>query len=241
MGNPLLGKVRANGTGLTVAYVQAEREALDPHEFARERLGWGDEPGAADAFGAGRFEACAGDPPPADLAVTGLAIAVSYDLRFATIAAAGQDDDGITHGVPLERGPGTGWVVKRVKELQDLYGPKVAIDTVGPAADLIPSLEKAKVDLVQAKTGDVLDACAGIYKAVQDREFRHANYPELDDAASVAVPRTVGDRWAWGRKQSDADISALESVTLASWLAMTGKGRRRQRSVYEDRGLMTAG
>jgi hypothetical protein len=28
----------------------------------------------------------------------------------------------------------------------------------------------------------------------------------------------VGDRWAWGRKQSEDDISALEGATLAAWL-----------------------
>jgi hypothetical protein len=44
--NPLLGRTRLNGTGLTVEYVAAERAALPPMEFARERLGWWDEPDA---------------------------------------------------------------------------------------------------------------------------------------------------------------------------------------------------
>jgi len=55
----------------------------------------------------------------------------------------------------------------------------------------------------------------------------------------VAVKRPVGDRWAWGRKQSDADISALEGATLAAWAAGTVKPKRR--SVYESRGLEVIG
>jgi hypothetical protein len=36
------------------------------------------------------------------------------------------------------------------------------------------------------------------------------------------VKRAVGDRWAWGRKASTADISVLEAATLAGWLADAG-------------------
>jgi hypothetical protein len=115
--NPLFGKTRANGTGLTYEYVAAERQALPPEEFARERLGWWDEPGAADAFGAGRWEACAGDPPAGSVPVAGLAVAVSYDLTHAAIVAAAQDEDGVIHVQPLRHGPGTEWVVEEAEVL----------------------------------------------------------------------------------------------------------------------------
>jgi hypothetical protein len=200
---------------------RSERDALPPEEFARERLGWWDEPGAADAFGTGRWEACAGDPPPADVQLTGLAVAVSYDLTQAAVVAAGKDDDDVIHAAPLRHGPGTGWVVDAVRELSleypDLQG--VVVDQGGPAADLIPKLEGvAGLPVIKADTADVCDACAGIWKRVQERAFRHAAYPELNDAAAAAVRRPVGDRWAWGRKQSEDDISALEGATLAAWL-----------------------
>lgn len=226
--NPLLGRTRANGTGLSVEYVRAERDALPPGEFARERLGWWDESGADEAFGPGNWEACVG-VRPVGLVLGGLAVAVSYDLQHATVAGAGRDGERV-FGVPLQHGPGTGWVVERVEELQALHKVDVVIDGHGPAADLVEPLKRAGVGLHVADTGDVLDGYAGMQKAVRGRTFVHEEFPELDAAAAAAVPRPVGDRHAWGRKQSDADISPLEAVTLAVWAASRGTGR----SAYED-------
>lgn len=73
--------------------------------------------------------------------------------------------------------------------------------------------------VVEANTQDVLDAAAVMLNLVRDRKFRHAGYPELNAAVKGAVRREVRDRWTWGRKNSTADISPLESVTLAVWLA----------------------
>jgi hypothetical protein len=197
-----------------------QRRKLPPLEFAREFLSWWDEPGAADAFGAGNWEACAGDPPSAELPIGGLAVAVSYDLTRATIGGGAIDDRDVGFVAPLQHGPGTGWVVQAAKRLQDRYGVDVVIDTGGPAADLITPLETAGVRLRKLETRDVLDSCAGIWKRVQERRLRHVEaHQELEAAAAAAVRRTVSDRWAWGRKQSDADISALEAATLALWLA----------------------
>lgn len=230
--NPLLGRTRANGTGLTYDYVRAEREALPPEEFARERMGWWDEAGADEAFGPGYWEAAVADQPE-DAEVGGLAVAVSYDLKWASVGAAGSDGE-VAHLKPLRHGPGTRWVVEAAKALQDRHEVDVAIDEKGPAADLIPALEEAGVRLRKAATNDVLDSCAQIFKGIQDGAVTHGAYPELDAAAAAAVKRPVSDRWAWGRKQSDADISPLEAVTLALWLASQAP----QTSAYEDHDLL---
>lgn len=219
---------------VTFAAMERQRRMLPPDEFSREFLSWWEESGAAEAFGAGNWEACAGQRPDG-LELGGLAVAVSYDLSFAAIAAAGSGD-GKMYGKPLQHAPGTGWVVERAKELQRTHKVDVVIDGRGPAADLIEPLKAAGVRLKVADTSDVLDAFAGIQKAVRNHLFVHESFPELDDAAASAVPRTVGDRNAWGRKQSDSDISPLEAVTLAAWAA----GRAKRRSAYSDgRGLMT--
>lgn len=214
--NPLLGRTRADGTGLTVEYVQAEREALPPQEFARERLGWWDDPGHVEpAFGPGFWQACHVDEGP-KAPVGALALAVSIDQTRACIGGAALDG-GRVHVKPLQSGPGTGWTVDACKEFQDTHDVDVVVDGRGPAASLIPLLERAEVRLRIADTGDILDACAGLYDQVREKVAAHCSYDELETAVAGAVQRPVGDRWAWGRRKSTTDISPLEAVTLAAW------------------------
>ena len=125
------------------------------------------------------------------------------------------------HVKPLEHQPGTDWIPERAREIQrDTPGDVlVVIDPKGPASDLVSDLRAADVELHVADTDDVCDSFAEFFKAVRARGLRHGNYPELNSAASSAVPREVGERKAWGRKKSDSDISTLEGVTLAAWWA----------------------
>jgi hypothetical protein len=90
-----------------------------------------------------------------------------------------------------------------------------------PTASLIPDLEKAGVRLKVASTSDALDAYDRTYQAVREGTARHPGNTMLDAAVASAVPRSVGDRFTWGRKASGADISLLESVTLAAGAALT--------------------
>lgn len=233
--NPLLGRTRANGTGLTVEYVKAERDSLPPSEFARERMGWWDDPSTSEIFGPGKWELGLREERPASLAIQSLAIAVSLDLTSSAIVASGTDGED-AWVKPLQHGPGTGWVVERAKALQDTYGVTVVIDGRGPGAVLIPHLEKADVRLHVATTQDVLDACANMASLVRENHFLYEEAPELTEAVAGAVKRTVGDRWALGRKTSTNDITPLESASLAAWYA--GIDPDSGESAYEDEGLM---
>lgn len=191
------------------------REEMPPEEFIREFLGWWDEPGTADAaFGPGRWEACAGGEP---LGVTmgAIGVAASMDMRHGAITAAASDGK-VVHLKPLQHGPGTAWVVQRVADLQLQHKVPVVIDKRGPAAPLIPHLERAGVELTVLDTQGVMDACAALLDLVREGKIQHAVYPELEAAVQGAVRRLVGDRWAWGRKLSTSDISTLEAATLAA-------------------------
>lgn len=222
--NPLLGRTRANGTGLTVEYVQAERDALTPAEFARERMGWWDEPGSADLFGPGNWEKTARDARPADLPVTSLAIAGTIGLTNCSIAAGGRYGDEVWVK-NLRHGPRSDWVVAAAAELQDQFGVDVVLDVRGPANALLTSLLEAGVRVREVDTTEVLDACGTFERLVREDLLRRVKVAqsgaseavdELEDAVEGAVKREVGDRWAWGRRKSDADISPLEAVTLAA-------------------------
>jgi len=211
--NPALGTGR-----LLVAEVERELSLMSPEAFARERLGWwGESLAGADVFG-GRWPTCIGSRPRG-LQPDALAVAVSYDQGYSAIGSAAFDA-GVAYLKPLQHGAGKAWLVAQVKAEQLRYGVDVVVDERGPAAELIPQLEEARVRLRIAKTVDVLDACAGLFDLVVEGKARHESWPELDAAVTAAVRRPVGDRWAFGRRVSAADISPLEAVTLASWWAV---------------------
>jgi hypothetical protein len=58
-------------------------------------------------------------------------------------------------------------------------------------------------------------ACGGFFDAVDNRELRHLNTPELLAAVRGAVKRPLGEAWAWDRKNTHVDISPLVAATLA--------------------------
>jgi hypothetical protein len=201
--------------------IRALRDAMPPEEFMRECLGWWDADGTAAAFGVGRWEACATADRPTGLKPGALAVAVSFDLSRAAVGAAAVDADNLLWLRPLEHGAGVDWVAPTAARLQARFGVDVVVDGRGPAASLIPDLEKAGVRLKVASTSDALDAYDRTYQAVREGTARHPGNTMLDAAVASAVPRSVGDRFTWGRKASGADISLLESVTLAAGAALT--------------------
>lgn len=205
----------AYGRRITAERMRDFRDEMPPAEYIREFLGWWDEPGTADAaFGPGKWEACAGDPPQG-VPMGAIGIAASMDQTHGAITAAASNG-GVIHLKPLQHGPGTTWIIDRVAQLQIQHKVDVVIDKRGPAAPLIPHLERAGVELTILDTAGVMDACASLLDLVRERKIRHAMYPELDAAVAGAVRRIVGDRWAWGRKLSTSDISTLEAATLAA-------------------------
>lgn len=214
LANPQMGR------RIRVETIRNERLALPPEEFARERLGWWDEPGALEhIFGsAEKWARCAippqDEPPTAGIA---LGVAVSIDRAWSSISAAvplpGRDLVGL-----LDRRRGTDWLVGETKRLQDKLRCPVGIDSRGPAADLIEPMRTAGVNLRTLTTADVLDASATFYDKVQTMGIAHMTHPDLEDAVRGAQRRPVSDRWAVGRRGSANDVSPLEGAIIADYL-----------------------
>lgn len=214
LANPQMGR------RILVETIRNERYALPPEEFARERLGWWDEPGLLEhIFGAGKWERCsipAMKSPPTDGMVVGIAVAV--DRSWSSIATASPLVERTLVGL-LWRGRGTDGVVDEAKRLQAVYNCPVVIDNHGPGADLIEPLVTAGVRVTEMKTAEVFDAYASFYDRVQATAIAHMSHLELDEAVNGAQRRYVGDRWAIGRKTSTSDVSPLEAAVLAASVA----------------------
>lgn len=211
--NPLLGRRRKNGTGMTLEYLRSEREAFSaiPTEYGRERLGWWHDPGAAEVFGAGKWEACGGPTPAAELLVVG--VAVSVKLTHAAVVGAGRVG-GRLYVQVLAHGPGYDWVADYCPP-----GVRVVLDPKGPVSAAVPELKAAGTWRKSLTPAQVLDAFDDFFTMVVDGKLLHDNDPVLTKAADNAIPREVGDRRTWGRRKSTAEITAIEAATLAaSWV-----------------------
>jgi hypothetical protein len=214
MANPQMGRRIALDT------IRNERIALPPAEFARERLGWWDEPGVLEhIFGAEKWARCAIPPvdkPPTDGMVIGVGVAI--DRSFSSISAAVPLTGRTLVGV-LWRDRGTDGVVAEAARLSEKYGCSVVVDSRGPGADLVERLKDAGARPTALGTSDVLDAYAKFYDGVQAGAVAHMSHPELEAAVSGAQKRPVGDRWAVGRRTSAVDVSPLEAAVLAHLIA----------------------
>ncbi len=208
----------ALGRTATVDAVRADFLSMDLHEFERAYLN--------------RWTTVKGDPvipielwdkqtrkySSADIPVV-LAVDVTPDRSAATIAAAGHYGDK-TFVEVVKHQNGVAWVVPAIKALlktNEVRG--LVVDALGPAGAMLTDLQDLHVDVKHTTSQELARACATLYDAVLDtKSVIHPGQVDVRNALDSAVKRDVGDGgWAWGRRNSGADISSLVAVTLAQW------------------------
>jgi len=207
--NPALGR------RMTVEHLRAERRAMAPEEFARERLGWWTDPvagvdaAAPAALPAGRWPALAADLP-GPLPVVA-AVDVARDRSSATVAVAAAGPDGLPWLDVVRPAAGVAWVVGVAAGL----GVRVLLDPGGAAGALVPELVRAGVDVVPAGPRDRLAAAGGLFDRVEAGTVRHSGDPLLAASAAGARRRDVGSAWDFDPAASDADVGPVRAAALA--------------------------
>ena len=205
---------------------------MPPEEFARERLGWWEEPtGAVAGLPLNLWEASARKAAAGQL----LAIAVDAtpDLAFASLATATRVADGILLELVAHR-RGTSWVAADVDRLRGETRVPVVVDLGGPASVFHGDLTNLRIDMLNPAARDVAQGCSALLDGLIRRTVWHTTTAALTAAVRGASRRPMGDAWAWSRKNSLVDISPLVAVTLALWgTAVDDVG-----SVYEERDLV---
>lgn len=192
-----------------------ERTSMSDEQFAKERMSI--SPDALDDQ----------DALPGWLALTApsviagplaIAVDVSPDRRWTSIAASGKSDSGGQHVEVIDHLPGTSKAVARIVELHARWSPvAVALDPAGPAGSLLADLERAGVPVRSITQREHGQACGMLWDDVTEKRIIHLGDPVLNAAVAGARRRLVGDAWLWDRKKSDVDISPLVAATLARW------------------------
>ena len=115
----------------------------------------------------------------------------------------------------VEHRPGVDWVAGRLLELNGKWRAPIAIDATGPAGSLIDGLERAGATVQRYESRQYAYACQAFFdRCIAESVSIHPNR-ELDIAVAGAARRTVGDGWAWSRRNDQTVISPLVAVTLA--------------------------
>lgn len=215
--NPAIARGR-----ITLDYVRAERAAMPPAQFFRERMGrWDDPLQGGDIFAPVEWSDLGVDPEvdPAPERPEVVAFALSVDRLSLSIAAAGHLTDGRVFLGAVRSQAGTAGVGDVLLDAQQRHGCEVVVDGRGPAGSLVAALEETHPELVIRVLGvdDVIGASSWLYDSAQDGQIAHHNHPDLDDAVKAAAWRNIGDRRVLGRRQSAGDVSMLEAAALAGY------------------------
>lgn len=210
------------GYRISERFIEDEQESLkvDPSEFARERLGvWDDPFGTVGGLPLATWLRLVDATVPYEsLTPLVLSVDMAVDHSQTSIGAAGRRPDGLAQVAVVASATGSSWVPARVAELAGKYHPaKVVIDVRSPAWTLADAIRDAGVDVSPVDTVEVVEGCSGFFNAVvaETPTLRHYGDPVLEAAIRGAAQRPVGDRWAWSRKNSTADITPLVAVTNA--------------------------
>lgn len=215
---------------VSLAALERMHRSMDGDQFAREVLCvWPPKPSQGSVLDLGVW---------ADLADTesrrsgpfALALDITPDRMYSTIAMAGVREDGQEHWEVVEHRSGTGWVVPRLAELKKRHSPvAIGLDVKGPAGSLVVDLAAVGIkppedpdrplagDLAIPHYQDVAASCGQMIDAVTQGLGRHRDQGPLNLAVAGAGTRPLGDARAWARKNANVPISPLVALSLARW------------------------
>ena len=200
-----------------------ERAAMDDDTFARERLGMWTGAAGLSIIDPLTWQALA---DPESLPVDRFALAVDVDpaRSLASVALAGQRADGKWHVELDEQRAGVGWLAGYLSarcERNDIRA--VVIDGASPAASIIDTLKQRKIKVTTTGSRDMAAACGTFYDGAHEGWLVHTAQPQVSAALGGARKRTLGDAWAWNRKNAASDITPLVACTLALWGAQSSR------------------
>jgi phage terminase large subunit-like protein len=210
----------AYGRTIGDAQMGAALELLGPDEFGRAYGNrWTSTVARVIPLDAWRAAADPDAPMPQAGAVA-LAFDVAVDRSDAAIVAAWRDPDGVAHVEVADSRPGVAWVHGRLRELADRWSPRaVGYDQAGPAVDVADRAARDGLELDGLDAARYVAACSSLLDGLcsDPPSVRVRPHADLDAAASSVARRTLGDRWAWSRRQSAASIATLTAATVAVW------------------------
>lgn len=124
---------------------------------------------------------------------------------------------------------GNQWIIDYLKAPSAV---RVVIDGAGNQSILVDDMRNAgvKCKAVMPKVAEVVEANALFEQKLFDGQICHNSQPSLVQAVANCEHRAIGSSGGYGYSSilEGADISLLESVTLAHWICATAKEKKKQ-------------
>lgn len=155
---------------------------------------------------------------PSSDAVEGLAVAADASGHWMSLGAYGEGFVMPVYRAKVEFGRRA--FVQYVAEKSKKYNVPVAVAVKGMAGVIIEDLVEAGALIQEASVDDQVQAAADFADAVETGMVTHGNAPELNAAVMASKWRRIGDRRTLDVRGTD--ISMLEAVALAKWVADIG-------------------
>lgn len=208
--------------------VEAEHGTFSPGGFARERLGiWPETSALAQVIPAGVWGDLAKPGPANGTPPTALAVDASHD-RVLVIAACWALPAEGRHHVEIVHLDPSGDTLAAVAWLVERARPRripVLVDSMSPAASMVPALKTARVQVKQTTAQDMAKASGLFYEDAFAGRLSHGVtdesgttvQPQLKTAIAGAKKRPIGSAggWGWDRKDPAVNIAPLVAATLA--------------------------
>jgi hypothetical protein len=191
------------------------RKALGDDSFRREAMGvWDEFTVHQPVVKAARWAELVDVGPDVTIKPDAVAVDMSH-ARDISIAAAWCEGES-THLEEVWSGVDTAAAVEWITERVGRRIP-VVVDSVGPAASLVPELRARKCKVRQTNGADMARACGLFENAVTGDALTHGGQPTLTDALAGARKRPIRDAggWGWDRRDPNSLIHPLVAATLA--------------------------
>lgn len=211
------------------------RKKLGPESFLREGLGiWDKIDLHRSVVSEDDWLELIDDGPAPDARPDGMAVDASHDREFSVSACwlSGEFAHAEEVWASGDEAATLKWVAARAGRRIP-----VVIDSMSPAASLIPGLRAQGVNVHQGSSYDMAKACGLWYGEVSAGRMTHANQGSVTGALLAATQREIGEAggWGWSRKDASANIAPLVSHTLSRLAASLNKKPSSGRKAKSDR------
>lgn len=220
------------------AMLRLRKKLKNPDSWRREALGIWDE--VAKQFspinGALWAEAIDVGPPDATRP-DGMAVDMSHDRQISVATCWLADTSAHVEEVwaGLDEAAAVEWIAERSKRMT------VFIDSMSPAASMIPALKARRVKVLSGSSGEMARACGLTVSHLESGRLTHADQESLNDAREGARKRPIGQAGGWGydRKDGSVNIHPLVAASLALLAASMKKAAKGAQSARSGRASST--